>query len=563
AYTPSVFHGSVARTLGPLTAVLGLVLAPAAAGAATRPLPDLRVAGAAAVNVAAAPGGTLRVSDSVVNRGRATAPGTRVSYYLSTDGRRSGRNVRLGTRRAGRLRPGRTSRGSLTLRLPKSVKPGAYRLITCADGLRWLRESSERNNCRVSSGQVVVRVPVGPSDPVPPDPAVPAPAPAPTPAPADTAAPAVSITSPAAGTTTTDQEPTFSGTAGTAPGDSATISLRVYDGPAASGAPRQTLTASRDSTTGAWSVPAASTLPVGAYTAVATQADSAGNSGSSGARIFKSPGVLLAAGDIASCTQTGDTDTAALLAANPADLVATLGDNAYDTGTALEYSGCYDPTWGFVKAKTKPALGNHEYYEAAHDAAGYFGYFGSAAGDPAKGYYSYDVGDWHVVVLNSGDPGSTYCWPVACDASSAQVTWLRQDLADHPTACTLAYWHHPLFTSDAEPGAGPTAAVRPIWDALQDGGADLVLNGHAHMYERFARQLPDGTADPGGIREIVAGTGGYTEHTVTTPHAQNSEVLDKDTFGVLQLTLRDTGYSWQFLPVAGKTFTDSGTESCH
>jgi hypothetical protein len=217
-----------------------------------------------------------------------------------------------------------------------------------------------------------------------------------------------------------------------------------------------------------------------------------------------------------------------------------------------------------VKFKTRPAPGNHDYYTTG--ASGYFGYFGSAAGDSSKGYYSYDLGSWHVVVLNSNDltDGNGSCIYVSCASGSAQEQWLKADLAAHPTRCTLAYWHHPLFTSDSLEAAGPATAVRPFWDDLYAAGADLVLNGHAHMYERFAPQRPDGTRDDtNGIREIVTGTGGYLEHSATSPAATNSQVLNNDTFGLTKLTLGNGWYSWQFLPQVGKTFTDSGRTSCH
>jgi hypothetical protein len=264
------------------------------------------------------------------------------------------------------------------------------------------------------------------------------------------------------------------------------------------------------------------------------------------------PPVLLAAGDIATCGSDGDEQTAALLAGRPGT-VSTLGDHAYEDGTAAEFAGCYHPSWGAAKDRTFPSAGNREYNTPG--ASGYFGYFGAAAGDPAKGYYSYDLGDWHVVVLNTNKD----CTVVACSAGSAQVQWLEADLAANPRTCTLAYWHHPLFSSY---GPTVTPAVKPLWDALHAAGADLVLNGHAHNYERFAPQRPDGTADPAGIREFVIGTGGRSFHAFTGT-AANSEARDDDTFGVLRLTLRGTGYDWEFIPVAGGSFADSGSGSCH
>jgi hypothetical protein len=262
--------------------------------------------------------------------------------------------------------------------------------------------------------------------------------------------------------------------------------------------------------------------------------------------------VLIAAGDIASCSSTGDEATAALLA-GLGGTIATLGDNAYESGTAAEFSNCYDPTWGQYLSNTRPAPGNHEYNTAG--AAGYYGYFGSAAGDPAKGYYSYDLGAWHIIVINSN------CSSIGgCGAGSPQEVWLRGDLASHPAACTLAYWHHPLFSSGPH---GDQAYMAPIWQALYEGGADVVLSGHDHDYERFAPQTPGGVADAAfGIREFVVGTGGRSHYATGAPVA-NSEVRNSTAYGVLKMTLHDSSFDWQFVPVAGQSFTDDGSGVCH
>ena len=197
-----------------------------------------------------------------------------------------------------------------------------------------------------------------------------------------------------------------------------------------------------------------------------------------------------------------------------------------------------------------PSAGNHEYNTAG--ATGYYGYFGTAAGDPAKGYYSYDLGDWHIVVLNSN---------ISFIDASAQLTWLSADLSASTKSCTLAYWHHPRFSSGS--GHGNNAAMQPFWDALYAADADVVLNGHDHDYERFAPQTPTGVADSQrGIREFVVGTGGRALYALGTLRA-NSQMFNASTFGVLKLTLSAGTYSWQFIPVAGQTFTDSGTASCH
>jgi hypothetical protein len=264
--------------------------------------------------------------------------------------------------------------------------------------------------------------------------------------------------------------------------------------------------------------------------------------------------VLVGAGDIASCSSTGDEATANLLD-GIAGTVVTLGDNAYDNGTAAEYTNCYGPTWGRHLARTMPSAGNHEYNTL--NATGYYGYFGASAGDPSKGYYSYDRGAWHIIVLNS----NSSCTTISCAAGSAQETWLRADLAAHANVCTLAYWHHPRFNSGAS--HGNNTAVAPFWDALYQYGADVILNGHEHVYERFAPQTPAAVADPAtGIRQFTVGTGGRSHYTFGTIQP-NSEVRNATTYGVLKLTLHATSYDWQFVPVTGATFTDSGTGACH
>jgi hypothetical protein len=262
--------------------------------------------------------------------------------------------------------------------------------------------------------------------------------------------------------------------------------------------------------------------------------------------------VLVGAGDIARCSSTGDEATARLLDDIPGTVV-TLGDNAYDGGSAEQFEACYEPSWGRHKARTMPSVGNHDYETPG--ASGYFGYFGAAAGDPDKGYYSYDKGSWHVVVLNSE------CRSVGgCGPNDAQIRWLEQDLAANPTECTLAYWHHPLYSSSRY---GYAPRMKPAWDALYAAGAEVVLNGHAHLYERFAPMEPDGNADhEGGIREFVVGTGGASLHPLGDIQP-NSEVRNANTYGVLKLTLRPSSYEWEFVPVAGETFTDSGSTSCH
>jgi hypothetical protein len=243
--------------------------------------------------------------------------------------------------------------------------------------------------------------------------------------------------------------------------------------------------------------------------------------------------------------------------------VLALGDQHY-CGSLPEYQQAYDPTWGRVKSITHPIPGNHEYLTSSGStptvgcdssnagAAGYFNYFGSAAGTPGQGWYSFDVGTWHLIALNSNCSDVGGCIP-----TSPQGVWLAADLAAHANQCILAYWHIPLFSS------GGRAAQNGywLWQQLYAAHADVVLDGHDHIYERFAQQDASGVADPNGIREFIVGTGG-ANHTSIATVAANSEVRDTTTFGVLALTLHAGSYDWTFEPAVG-TFTDSGSASCH
>jgi acid phosphatase type 7 len=279
--------------------------------------------------------------------------------------------------------------------------------------------------------------------------------------------------------------------------------------------------------------------------------------------------VLAAAGDIAKCDAQNDEATAALLGTMPGATVAALGDQAYPHGSDQDYNDCYNgtaaqPSWGAYKAQTRPTAGNHEYDlytrgDTTGNSVYYFTYFGAAAGDPTKGYYSYDLGSWHVVVLNSNCSQLKQIAGDGCTATSPQVQWLKADLAAHPNACTLAYWHAPRFSSNQI-----TTPFGAFWSALYKAKAEVVLNGHIHNYERFAEQTPGGVAKPGrGIREFVVGTGGGSLVASNTIPRANSEVRDSSTYGVLKLTLHPNSYDWQFVPVAGGSNTDSGTTSCH
>lgn len=258
--------------------------------------------------------------------------------------------------------------------------------------------------------------------------------------------------------------------------------------------------------------------------------------------------VFVGAGDIADCGGSGDEATAALLDSIDGT-VFTLGDNAYPDGSTKDFADCYDPSWGRHKARTRPAVGNHEYQTPG--GAGYYNYFGAAAGDPAKGYYAYDLGAWRIVVLNG---------EIDHSAGSTQEQWLRAELTAHANLCTLAIWHEPRFTSGAH---GNDASFNAFWQALYQFGADVVLNGHDHHYERFAPQNPSGAADSTyGIREFIVGTGGKSLFAAIFPQP-NSQVRNASTYGVLKLTLHAGSYDWEFVPAAGGTFTDSGSSVCH
>lgn len=266
---------------------------------------------------------------------------------------------------------------------------------------------------------------------------------------------------------------------------------------------------------------------------------------------------MVAAGDIACqpgqrptpflCHQR---DTASLIAQLNPTVVAPLGDNQYSAGALAAYAGSFDGTWGTLKSRIRPAVGNHEYLVPG--AVGYYTYFGAVAAPPS-GYYSYDLGAWHVVVLNSN------CAIVSCAADSPQLGWLRSDLASHPAQCTLAYFHHPRFSSA---GHYLLSGSLPIWRALYDAGVDVVLNGHAHVYERFAPQNPYGGFDPArGIRQFTVGTGGASHDTFVSVR-RNSQVRSVS-FGVLDLTLGSGGYRWRYITAPGGGIRDGGSAGCH
>lgn len=267
---------------------------------------------------------------------------------------------------------------------------------------------------------------------------------------------------------------------------------------------------------------------------------------------------IYAAGDIADCRKTPAANSDAMRTANqlqallqtdPQARVLTLGDNTYPIGAPAEFSDCYHPTWGQFKANTHPAPGNHDYYTPK--ASGYFAYFGEQAGPQQRGYYRLQLGAWQVYSLNS------YLKP---DAHKEQLAWLKQELATHPARCTLAYWHHPLYSSG---GHGNSPRMQEVWDMLYEANAELVLAGHDHDYERFAPQDGKGKLDAArGIAQFVVGTGGSGLSPFKMRRA-NSEKAQNLVHGVLKLVLKEDGYDWQFLPVEANGFADAGSAACH
>jgi hypothetical protein len=389
----------------------------------------------------------------------------------------------------------------------------------------------------------------------------------------DTTPPDVTLTTPEGGSQTIDTTPAFAGMAAQTGSDSTTVTVRVYSGSSAAGTPVQTLTTTRKSR-GSWDVTASASLPLGTYTAVAEQSDTAGNVGraTNTFSIVPRPAVgsdpvLVGAGDIADCDGTGDEATAALLDLFPSATVFTLGDNVYEFGTTQEFNDCYNPSWGRAKTRTRPALGDHDYGDGRDpQATGYFGYFstqlapfGASATDPIRGYYSYDVGSWHVVVLNT-----------SCGLESApacvianQISWLRSDLAAHPNSCALAVIHAPRWSSGSVHGSN--ASMQVYWQELVQGGVELALSGDDHDYERFAPQNANGEPSPNGLRQMIVGTGGRSHYLFSDGGIvkASSEVREDSTYGILRLVLRSGGYEWEFVPQAGRTFIDSGSDTCH
>jgi hypothetical protein len=277
-----------------------------------------------------------------------------------------------------------------------------------------------------------------------------------------------------------------------------------------------------------------------------TGANSGSNAGGGGA----GTPILIGAGDIGLCGSVGSTTSGAEATAKLLDrypgTVFTAGDNAYMSGSMDEFQRCYDPTWGRHRSRTRPTLGNHEYTSGP---SAYFSYFGSSAGS-VEGYYSYNVGSWRVVALNSEIPSQ---------GGTPQLEWLKNELTARKSPCTAVIWHRPLFSSGRN---GDNPDMRDVWRVLYDNNVDVVINGHDHTYERFAPQDPDGRPDPSrGIRQFVVGTGGAMLYEFPRIRA-NSEARGA-AWGVAMFTLNDGGYSWQFIPVDGASFTDSGSGTCH
>lgn len=260
--------------------------------------------------------------------------------------------------------------------------------------------------------------------------------------------------------------------------------------------------------------------------------------------------MLIGAGDISGCESDGDYLTAEMLDTIPG-IVFTTGDHAYPTGTFQQFRDCYDRAWGRHKARTRPTPGNHDYM--TQRATPYFNYFGEAAGKRGEGYYAYDAGAWRVIVLNSEIPTRR---------GSSQERWLRAELEANGRQCILAYWHRPLYSSVREERRF-REQVKPLWDALYDAGADVVVNGHDHVYERFSKMDPSGKLDAQkGIRQFIVGTGGRSLYPFGRP-SEHSQVRNNTTYGVLKLTLRDGGYDWEFITPPGATFSDSGSDECN
>jgi hypothetical protein len=352
--------------------------------------------------------------------------------------------------------------------------------------------------------------------------------------------PVISIASPLEGTTTF-------------PGTAISFSASAADVESNDVSPSILWTSSLDGMLGMGPSFSRSDLTVGTHTLTVSASDGQGGFSARTRRltVFEPGNQVLAAGDIGSCTSAGDEATGALLESLGGTILG-LGDFAYPDGSASDFANCLDPSWGPHKARMRPAAGNHEYTQTG--APAYFAYFGAAAGSPTHPWHSFDLAGWHVVALDSN------CGRVGgCGAGSPQGQWLEADLAANSKPCTLAFFHHPRFSSGI---VGVDDDVLPFWETLYAHGVDVILNGHDHAYERFARVGPAGLAEPlRGIRSFISGSGGVGLHGADEVEP-NSEVRDETTYGVLRLTLAPTSYAWEFLGAGPGTFTDSGSEEC-
>jgi acid phosphatase type 7 len=277
------------------------------------------------------------------------------------------------------------------------------------------------------------------------------------------------------------------------------------------------------------------------------------------------PAVLIGAGDISVCGLQGDDSTAALIdrliAQYPQAQIFTAGDNAQLNGEMYEYSDCFDPSWGRFVGRIHPSPGNHDWY--IEEGSAYFSYFGSAAGRFGLGYYSYNLGSWHIISLNSNcsATGCAVCNARGCGQDSIQLEWLKRDLAMHKQPCTLLYWHHPLHTSGIVPVSFNASG---LWRVAVEAGAEIVVNGHDHHYERFAPLDQEGMVDPArGIRSFIVGTGGAWLFPLAEQPLPISEVRNNDTFGVILFKLYSGYYEWEFQPVDPGGFSDAGSGICH
>ena len=279
---------------------------------------------------------------------------------------------------------------------------------------------------------------------------------------------------------------------------------------------------------------------------------------------------LAAVGDIADCrTEKGAAARATgdlLRTRFPGVTVLALGDLVYENGTSAEFANCYHRVWRELRERTRPAPGNHDYGiyipVRRNTADPYFRYFGTRAGPPGKGFYSFDLGAWHIVSLNSMAGGVA-----AAPSTQEQTEWLETDLAETRQPCLLAYWHHPLFSSGHHgyDSADPGRRTDALWQGLARHGTDVIVNGHDHHYERFAPQTPDGRADRAGIREFVVGTGGARIRPVQRAQPNSEAILDDPgDHGVLLLTLHPGSYEWQWIRTDGSIGDRSEEpQACH